>query len=490
MSIWEAIVVWGYFVCLACLSLFGVHRYLLTGIFLKNREFRPPPAVRAGDVGDTPTVTVQLPVFNERYVVVRLIDAVAALDWPGEHLQIQVLDDSTDDTTAMAEEAAARWREAGVDVTVIHRTDRTGFKAGALEAGLASARGRFVAVFDADFLPPADFLRRLMPHFQDNIGMIQARWGHVNDDYSLLTRAQAVLLDGHFVVEHTARNRSGRFFNFNGTAGVWRVACIRDAGGWQHDTLTEDLDLSYRAQLAGWDFTYLPELLAPAELPVTLAAFKSQQHRWAKGSIQTALKLLPRILSSDQSAAVKSEAVAHLTANVAYPLMMLVALLIPPSLLVRWRWDVAETGWLDASAFLLASLSVGIFYTVSQVTVYRDWGRRVALIPAVMTLGIGMGVNQTCAVFEALLGRTSPFVRTPKSGVVKRGQRALVTYRLKTGWTPWVEAGFSLYHLVGIALALQEGYYLALPFQLLFFLGFGYVGFGTLLQARRVTAAA
>jgi len=490
MSVWEAIVVWGYFVCLAFLSLFGIHRYLLTGIFLRNREERPAPADGLAGDGEPPIVTVQLPVFNERYVVVRLIDAVAGMDWPRDRLRIQVLDDSTDDTTEMAEEAAARWRARGVDVSVLHRTDRTGFKAGALEAGLASAAGDFVAVFDADFLPPADFLRRLMPHFREGVGMVQARWGHVNDDYSLLTRAQAVLLDGHFVVEHTARNRSGRFFNFNGTAGVWRIDCIREAGGWQHDTLTEDLDLSYRAQLAGWEFTYLPELLAPAELPVTLAAFKSQQHRWAKGSIQTAIKLLPRILTSDHPVAVKSEAIAHLTANVAYPLMMVVALLIPPSLLVRWRWEVGETGWLDASAFLLASLSVGFFYTVSQVAVYRDWGRRVALIPAVMTLGIGMGVNQTRAVFEALLGKTSPFVRTPKSGVVKRGEAGLVSYRLKIGWTPWVEAGLSLYHLAGIGLAVQEGYYLALPFQLLFLLGFGYVGFGTLFQALRPVVAA
>jgi cellulose synthase/poly-beta-1,6-N-acetylglucosamine synthase-like glycosyltransferase len=480
MNVYEAFIVWGYFGCLVVLSLFGMHRYVLTGIFLKTR--RQAPALPAQAAA---RVTVQLPIFNERYVVERLIDAVAALDWPADCLQIQVLDDSTDETTALARAAVARWREAGVDISLRRREDRAGFKAGALEAGLAEATGEFVAVFDADFLPPPDFLKQVMPHFSEGVGMVQARWGHLNNDYSLLTRLQAVLLDGHFVIEHTARNRSGRFFNFNGTAGVWRTRCIRDAGGWQHDTLTEDLDLSYRAQMAGWGFVYLPGVVTPAELPVSLSAFKSQQHRWAKGSIQTALKLLPRILRSPQPAAIKLEAVAHLTANLAYPLMMLVALLIPPSLLVRWRWQVSETGWLDVTAFVLASLSVGVFYTVSQVSVYRDWRRRVALIPAVMALGIGMGVNQTRAVFEALAGRTSPFVRTPKSGVTRRGERRAAAYRLRLGWGPLLEGALSLYHLAGIGLAVSEGYYLALPFQLLFCLGFGYVGFGTIIQELR-----
>ncbi len=479
MSVYEAVIVWGYFACLAVLSIFGLHRYVLTSIFLRTRgEAKPPPLV------EEPLVTVQLPVFNERYVIARLIDAVASLDWPRERLQIQVLDDSTDDTTALARAAVERWRERGVDIALIRRGERAGFKAGALEHGLRSARGDYVAVFDADFLPPPGFLREVMPHFRRGVGMVQARWGHVNCDCSLLTRLQAVLLDGHFVVEHTARSRSGRFFNFNGTAGVWRVDCIREAGGWQHDTLTEDLDLSYRAQLAGWGFIYLPQVVAPAELPVTLAAFKSQQHRWAKGSIQTAIKLLPRIFRSDQPLRVKLEAAFHLSANIAYPLMVAVALLIPPSLLVRWRWHSAETGWLDFLAFALASLSVGVFYTVSQVAVYGDWRRRVALIPAVMTLGIGMGVNQTRAVFEALAGRRSPFVRTPKSGAIGRRRAGGAAYRLRLGWTPWLEVGLSLYHLAGIALAFREGYFLAMPFQLLFLLGFGSVGFGTFIQAQ------
>ena len=482
-------IVWGYFACLAVLSLFGLHGYHLAGIYVRRRGDAPAPAAR-GDAA-LPAVTVQLPIYNERYVVERLIDAVAALDWPADKLEIQVLDDSADDTTAIAEAAAACWRARGVNVRVLRRPDRVGFKAGALEAGMASARGELLAVFDADFVPRPDFLRRTVPHFRDGVGMVQARWGHVNHDYSLLTRLQAVLLDGHFVIEHTARHRTGRFFNFNGTAGVWRADCVRDAGGWQHDTLTEDLDLSYRAQLAGWEFVYLPGVVAPAELPVTMAAFKSQQHRWAKGSIQTARKLLPRILRSDLPGRVKLEAVAHLTANLAYPLMLVMAMLIPPSVGIRWRWESMGVAWLDAIAFALATLSVGFFYTISQVAIYRDWRRRVALIPAVMVLGIGMGVNQTRAVLEALAGRQTPFVRTPKSGIERAGQRlAGQSYQAVVGRTPWIEAGLCAYHLVGIALTAHAGYWLALPFQALFCLGFGYVGLSSLWGAHPNAARA
>ena len=486
MTLAEAAVLVAYAGILTILAGLGIHRYHLTALFLRSRGSRlaPPTGER-----DLPTVTVQLPVFNEGEVVVRLIDAVCGLDWPTERLQVQVLDDSDDGSEALSLAAVERHRAAGLDVQWIRRTERVGYKSGALAAGLEQARGGLVAVFDADFLPPRSFLRSTVPSFADPaVGMVQARWDHLNRDLSLLTRTQAVLLDGHFVVEHTARHRTGRFFNFNGTAGVWRRRCIDDAGGWQHDTLTEDLDLSYRAQLAGWSFVYLPDVTAPAELPVTMADFKTQQHRWAKGSIQTARKLLPRLLRADLPLPVKTEAVAHLCANVAYPLMTVLALLVPPSLLVRYRWEGVWAGWMDALAFALATVSVAVFYVTAERALQRDWWSSLAMVPMVMLVGIGMGVNQSRAVAEALGGRVTPFVRTPKTGSVGR-QRGARRYLAVRDWTPGLELVLAAYHAWGVGLAVANGYYLALPFQLLFVLGFAYVGFGTLTSWRRPAGA-
>src|SRR5215472_7922902 len=314
-----------YFFVLIVLAVYGWHRYYLVYLYMRNRDKEPkaqPP------LDPLPVVTIQLPLYNEMYVADRLIDAVCRIEYPRDLLEIQVLDDSTDETQGIAELAVRRCSAQGVDVKYYHRRDRVGFKAGALEEGLKAARGEFIAIFDADFIPTVDFLTRLIPHFHDpKVGMVQARWGHINQDYSLLTKIQAILLDGHFVLEHGARNRAGCFFNFNGTAGIWRRTAIDDAGGWQHDTLTEDLDLSYRAQLRGWRFVFVPNVIAPAEVPVDMNAFKSQQHRWAKGSIQTAKKLLPTILRSSLPFAVKREAFFHLTNNMAYLLMVLLSVL-------------------------------------------------------------------------------------------------------------------------------------------------------------------
>src|SRR5678815_1119961 len=286
-------------------------RYYLVYMYMKNRDRQPKPGPQLSPL---PVVTVQLPLYNEMYVADRLIESVCALDYPRELLEIQVLDDSTDETRGIAQAAVRRFAAKGVDIKYYHRADRTGYKAGALEAGLRVARGEFVAIFDADFLPGADFLLRLMPHFSHaRIAMVQARWGHINQDYSLLTKIQSIMLDGHFVLEHGSRNRAGCFFNFNGTAGIWRRDAIEQAGGWQHDTLTEDLDLSYRAQLKGWRFVFMEDVITPAELPVEMNSFKSQQFRWAKGSVQTFLKLMPRLLRSDQPLHVKAEAFFHLS---------------------------------------------------------------------------------------------------------------------------------------------------------------------------------
>src|SRR5262245_15653862 len=305
MTLAETLTLSAYCFVVIILAVYGWHRYYLVYLYKKNsdKEPRTPPAP-----DPWPVVTIQLPLYNEMYVADRLIESVCRIEYPRERLEIQVLDDSTDETRGIAELAVRRFAAEGIDIKYLHRADRRGFKAGALEAGLRIARGEFITIFDADFIPTRDFLTRLMPHFRDpQIAMVQARWGHINQDYSLLTKIQSILLDGHFVLEHGGRNRSGRFFNFNGTAGIWRRAAIDDSGGWQHDTLTEDLDLSYRAQLRGWRFVFVSEVVAPAEVPVEMNAFKSQQYRWAKGSIQTCRKLLPRILRADLPLGVKAE---------------------------------------------------------------------------------------------------------------------------------------------------------------------------------------
>src|SRR5712664_3079603 len=320
MTPFETLTLATYFFVLIVLAVYGWHRYYLVYLYMKNRDKGPKASA---PLDPLPVVTIQLPLYNEMYVADRLIDAVCRIEYPRELLEIQVLDDSTDETRSIAELAVRRFAADGIDIKYYHRGDRTGFKSGALEAGLKVARGEFVGIFDADFIPTADFLTQLMPHFRDpKVGMVQARWGHINQDYSLLTKIQAILLDGHFILEHGGRNRGGRFFNFNGTAGVWRRTAIHDAGGWQHDTLTEDLDLSYRAQMRGWRFVYLQDVVSPAEVPVEMNAFKSQQHRWAKGSVQTCKKLLPRVLASKLPWHIKLESVFHLTANFAYPLMV------------------------------------------------------------------------------------------------------------------------------------------------------------------------
>jgi cellulose synthase/poly-beta-1,6-N-acetylglucosamine synthase-like glycosyltransferase len=422
------------------------------------------------------------------YVVRRLVDSVCRLDYPRELLEIQVLDDSTDETVEIARACVDRWREQGVDIRYVHRSDRHGFKAGALENGLSLAKGEFVAVFDADFVPEPDFLRRTVDFFTDpKIGMVQVRWEHLNRGYSALTQAQGILLDAHFVIEHTARNRSGAFFNFNGTAGIWRRETIASAGGWQHDTLTEDLDLSYRAQMAGWQFVFLPQIVAPAEIPVEMNAFKSQQHRWAKGSIQTALKLLPRILRSDLPFHVKKEAFFHLTANFAYLLMIPLALLMPLSVAVRIGHGWYEVLLLDVPFFAAATASVCTFYVASQREVGATLWQRIKYLPFLMALGIGLSVNNSRAVVEALLGHQSSFTRTPKLGdgsgdvttVAKRRYKATTTLQ------PIVELGLAAYMTYGVAFVLDTGVYYSLPFLFLFQAGFGYVGLKSLCEGAR-----
>jgi cellulose synthase/poly-beta-1,6-N-acetylglucosamine synthase-like glycosyltransferase len=477
-----------YFLVLLVLSVYGSHRYTMAYLYYKFKGNLPVPLSFWPEL---PRVTVQLPIFNEMYVCERLIAAVCKLDYPADKLEIQVLDDSIDETQGIARAAVDRARAAGHDIVYLHRQNREGYKAGALQAGLAVAKGEFVAVFDADFVPTPEFLRSSIQFFTDpKIGMVQVRWEHLNRDTSHLTQAQAIFLDGHFVIEHTARNRSGRFFNFNGTAGVWRRATIADAGGWQHVTLTEDLDLSYRAQLAGWKFVYLPEVVSPAEVPVEMNAFKNQQHRWAKGSIQTALKLLPRILRSDLPRDVKVEAFFHLTANLTYPLMILLTILMPVSMVIRFKHGWYEVLLLDLPFFWTATMSVVFFYVASQREIGMRWGQRLKYLPFIMALGIGLCVNQAKAVIEALVGYETGFTRTPKLGDaanraskqdrswVKSKYRALATAQ------PLIELALGVYLTSAVWFALDKGVWFSLPFLLLFQWGFFYVGFMSLLQGR------
>jgi cellulose synthase/poly-beta-1,6-N-acetylglucosamine synthase-like glycosyltransferase len=477
----ETITLATYFFVLIVLAIYGWHRYYLVYLYMRNRDKEP----RADSLPNPlPVVTIQLPLYNEMYVADRLIESVCAVNYPRALLEIQVLDDSTDETQSIAELAVRRYAAQGVDIKYYHRANRIGFKAGALEAGLKSARGEFIAIFDADFIPTRDFLTRLMPHFADaRVGMVQARWGHINQDYSLLTKIQSILLDGHFVLEHGGRNRSGRFFNFNGTAGIWRRAAIDDAGGWQHDTLTEDLDLSYRAQLRGWRFVFRSDVTAPAEVPVEMNAFKSQQHRWAKGSIQTCCKLLPRLLRANLPLRVKAEAFFHLTANFNYPFMCVLSILMFPAMVIRYNMGWYEMLLIDVPLFFAATFSVCNFYMVCQREIHRDWRARIKYLPFLMSIGIGLSINNTRAVFEALFNRQSEFTRTPKYRIEGEADEWVSKkYRQSVAVQPLVELALGLYFTFTVFYALTNQIYGTVPFLVLFQIGFLYTGLVSIVQ--------
>ncbi|HXO20820.1 MAG TPA: cellulose synthase family protein [Thermoanaerobaculia bacterium] len=463
-----------YYLILAVLAFYGIHRLALVVLYLRTRH---RIAVRPADPAEWPRVTVQLPLYNEMYVAARLIEAVCRLDYPLDRLEIQVLDDSTDETTAIVAELVADQQRRGFDIQHLHRSDRRGFKAGALAAGLERAKGDLLAVFDADFVPQEDFLRVAVPFFADpQLGMVQGSWSHINRAYSLLTRVEAILLDGHFLIEHTARHRSGCFFNFNGTAGVWRRQAIETSGGWEHDTLTEDLDLSYRAQLGGWSFLYLPELAVPSELPVDINGFKSQQYRWAKGSIQTGRKLLPRILKADLPFKVKFEAFVHLTNNSSYLLTVLIALLIFPAMILRVGTGVRALLLIDLPLFLGATVSVLLFYLTSQVAGGRGWRSALRYLPAVMAVGIGLSINNSRAVLSGLAHRGGTFHRTPKYRIERRGQDWLSKrYRAGADVSCLVEGALALYFTATCIYAWQLGMWMSLPFLYLFVQGYAYM---------------
>jgi cellulose synthase/poly-beta-1,6-N-acetylglucosamine synthase-like glycosyltransferase len=474
-----------YFTILTILAIYGAYRIKQVIDFWRYRKFVPEPKGAFSET-DLPLITVQLPLFNEMYVVERLVNAIADIDYPRERLQIQVLDDSTDETVKLAEATVAKYRALGFDIEYVHRSDRTGFKAGALEHGMKTAKGELLAIFDADFVPKPDCLRKLVNYFTDPmVGCAQMRWSHINGNYNLLTRLQTIMLDGHFVVEQTTRNRTGGFFNFNGTAGIWRRKAIAASGGWQHDTLTEDTDLSFRAQLMGWKFVYLLDEDAPAEIPVEINAFKAQQRRWAKGVMQVGIKLYPRIWRAKLPLRVKLEMFFRLTGNISYPLMIVASFLQFPLLLVRYNQPFYHLMIVDLPLLFFSSISVFLFY--GTAVWYLDERRtpRMLHLPLVMALGIGLAFSNARAVLEALLGIKSEFVRTPKYQVEKNQDETWKRkkYKRKRGLLPLLELSFSVYFLLAILYAINLRMWGTVPFLLLFFFGFGYMGVMSFLQS-------
>jgi cellulose synthase/poly-beta-1,6-N-acetylglucosamine synthase-like glycosyltransferase len=469
-----------YLLCLGALTIYGMHRVALL-LWIRRKE-KPIPA---GLEGWTPTVLVQLPIFNEPHVVARLIDAAARMDWPLDALEIQVLDDSNDHTTSIAQHHVEHWRQQGRKISLIRRENREGYKAGALAHGLRQNDSEFVAIFDADFLPPADFLRNMMPSLSaQDIGLVQARWSHLNRNHNWLTRTQATLLDGHFVIEHAARYRAKRFFNFNGTAGIWRRSCIEQAGGWSHDTVTEDLDLSYRAQLHGWNFVYRVDVTAPAELPSSMRAFLQQQHRWTKGTVQTARKLLGPILRSEFSWGVRLEAVNHLTMVAAYPLVLLLSILLPPSIIARTHLISDGALWIDLMVITCTTGSMGLFY---GQTIRRAGGRLAYQwweIVMAMMVGIGMSPNQTLAIIEGLFSSDATFVRTPKRGI---DNIAVAAPKIRLG-SQTCTTLMAVYYICTIIWAFHAQYWMSLPFICIFGIGYGAVSLSQFLEGWRPVA--
>ncbi|HEX4155472.1 MAG TPA: cellulose synthase family protein [Acidobacteriaceae bacterium] len=474
------------------LAFYGLHRYQLVWLYYRNKRKAArsdAPSAHFRDE-DLPFVTLQLPIYNEQFVIDRLIDACCRLDYPRDRFEIQVLDDSTDETTAVASAIVQRYATGteGLDpqpIVYLHRTNRHGYKAGALEEGLHTSRGELVAIFDADFVPPANWLHRVVHHFAEpGVGMVQTRWTHLNRNYSFLTQVEAILLDGHFVLEHGGRSRSGVFFNFNGTAGMWRRQAIDEAGGWQHDTLTEDTDLSYRAQLKGWKFKYLQDVECPAELPIEMTAFKTQQARWAKGLIQTSKKILPSVFRSNVPFHTKIEAWYHLTANISYPLMIVLSTLLMPAMIIRsWQGPI-QMLLIDFPLFMASTMSISSFYLVSQKELFPGkWYKTFIYLPFLMSLGIGLTITNTKAVLEALFGIKSAFARTPKYRVLKKGEKSQARkYRKRLGIVPWIEILIGCYFTATVWYAVTTENYFTVPFLLLFVLGYWYTGLLSLFQ--------
>jgi len=480
------------------LFFFGLHAYLMVFLYRKNKQYcvsgndYPPLNLKTTKAAKIPVVTVQLPIFNEFYVCDRLIDATTKLNWPKSKLEIQVLDDSTDETVDKVASIVAEYKRQGFLIEHIHRTNRKGHKAGALREALEVAKGDLIAIFDADFIPDPDFLVKSIPYFQDKeIGMVQTRWGHINEDFSVLTRAQSFGIDGHFMIEQVARNANQLWMNFNGTGGIWRRQCIYDAGNWQSDTLTEDFDLSYRAELAGWKFRYLMDVVNPAELPATISSFKSQQFRWCKGSIQTAVKLIPRIMRADLHWKIKAEALTHLLNYSVHPLMIINIIFALPLLTMDyWSslsvYDVSVGVMFGAAAFLsISTLGPTVFYMYSQKELHKNWKRRGFWMPVLTIIGTGIAVNNTKAFIEAILGVSSTFKRTPKYRIESKADKIQDRKKYKLPLDPMaiLEIAFGIYCLLTIYYSVVFFRLFLIPFMILYALGFFYIAFSSIKES-------
>src|ERR1041385_4626708 len=483
-------IIGAYFISLSILFLFGSSGFVMIYYYMKHRNKK---MVQAPPLSEYPVVTIQLPLYNEFYVIERLIEAACRIDYPKDRMEIQVLDDSTDETVGVVAARVAHFREEGFDIKHIQRSSRTGFKAGALKEGLITARGEFIAVFDADFVPKPGFLKETLPYFylDPKIGLVQTRWEHLNRDYSFLTRVQAMALDGHFVIEQNVRNKAGFFINFNGTGGIWRKECIFDAGNWEADTLTEDLDLSYRAQLRGWRFKFLNDVTSPAELPSEINALKSQQFRWTKGAIETARKILPKVWKSDLPFEKKLHATFHLSNNIVFPFILVAGILNVPLIFIKHQGGY-ENYFAIMAVFVFAFIGSFLFYLYSQKDVYHDWQKRMLLFPLFMAGSMGFAVNNSKAVIEGLFKKKSEFVRTPKYSVVdKRDVWLDKKYVfMKFNYTVVIESLLALYCFFGVVASIYYLELAAVPFQLLFTLGFGMVAWLSIkhaLLARKVS---
>ena len=486
-----------YLLVLVVLCIYGAHRYSLVFLYYRHWRQAEPRALFL----ELPRVTVQLPMYNEPRVVRRIIESAAALDYPRDRLEIQVLDDSTDETTRLAEETVRHLARQGINIVLLHRGNREGYKAGALAAATPAAQGEFIAIFDADFVPQRDVLRRMIHHFTDpEVGVVQGRWEHLNREQSLLTKTQAILLDGHFHLEHAARNCTGRFISFNGTAGMWRKSCIDDAGGWKFDTLIEDKDLSYRAQMRGWRFVFLPDVGVPAELPPEMTAFKVQQHRWTKGGVQTLRKLFWQVMRARLPLKVKVEAFFHLTHCTVYLYVVALTLMIFPALLLRrsmYDPHPLLQVFFDLSLFALATCSAACFYAASQRIAGRSWLCSLKNLPFLMSMGLGLALHNARAALAGLKRQTGEFARTPKfagdnvPGVSGGSPGPATPRRRKINWLGGAELTIGVYFLGCIAFALTDRILLAaVPFLAMFMVGYLYVGCLTLAGSQRRAAPA
>ena len=496
LSSMQVALCFAYFAVLLLLAMYGIHRsHLVITCLRYAKKLR---ALREGaprlpldrDPTTLPHVTIQLPLYNEATVVARLLEQTSRMAYPREKLEIQVLDDSTDESRQMArakvmqlrdnppaltEGARVEW-DGELDIVYIHRVDRTGYKAGALDEGLRVAKGELVAIFDADFSPPETFLRDLVPHFVGDenakVGMVQARWGHMNRDSSWLTRVQALMLDGHHLVENRARHAAGWLFNFSGTGGMWRKTAIEQSGGWQHDTLTEDLDLSYRAQMAGWGAVYRENVVSPAELPEDVSAFRAQQFRWAKGTVQTARKLMKLVMTSPQlTISQRVEAFFHMTPHFAYPLMVLLSVLLLPALILMPATSTGTMIIVDLPLCIGTTGSLLAFYAMAEAAQGRSRLHALKTLPALLALGAGLAPHLSKAVFEGLRSMSGEFVRTPKHGELASSRNR---YRARAD-IPTVELALCLLAFASVIESLQTGHWFATPFAMLFTIGYGYV---------------